>query len=206
MVILSAHLAQTAATFEKTMFRLLLFLSLFPLAIALLARWWFGVRVLAGDGKLPCRCDLTRWLPSPGDAAVVHRAEESAGEFGRQLRLKALAEWQQRDPKSATAREKTRRFGTAVPPLSGIVAVFAVLVGKVPVMGAVAILLAATALAATLGLLALAPELSAIARTARKVREQKNFPRSDEEDAVIRCAIAHAWDAALPPMLRMLHR
>lgn len=187
------------------MFRLILFFSLIPLALALLARWWFGVRVLAGDGKLPCRCDLTRWLPSPGDAAVVHRAEESAGEFGRQLRLKALAEWHERDPKAATSREKTRRFGTAVPPLSAIVAVFAVLVGKIPVLGAIAILLAATALAAALGLLALPPELGVIARTARKAREEHHFPNSDEEEAVIRCAIAHAWDAALPPILRWIH-
>ena len=188
------------------MLRLLLFLSLFPIAITLVARWWFGVRVLDSDGARPCRCDLSRWLPSPGDAAVVHRAEESAGEFGRQLRLKALAEWHERDPKAAAAREKTRRFGTAVPPLSGIVAVFAMLVGKVPVMGAIAILLGATALAAALGLLALPAELSAIARTARHVRGQQNFPARDDADAVIRCAIAHAWNAALPPILRWLHR
>lgn len=188
------------------MFRLLLFISLFPIAIALIARWWFGMRVLAGDGMRPCRCDLKRWLPTPGDEAVVHRAEGSAAEFGRQLRIKALAEWRERDPKAAASRENTRRFGLAVPPLSGVVAVFAVLVGKVPVMGAIAILLAATALAAVLGLLTLPPELGAITRAARKVREDKNFPGSEEEEAVIRCAIAHAWDLSLPPILRWVHR
>ena len=93
------------------MFRLILFLSLFPIAISLVARWWFGMRILARDGNRPCRCDLTRWLPSPDDAAIIHRAEESAGEFGRQLRLKALAEWQAQEPKAAASRENTRRFG-----------------------------------------------------------------------------------------------
>ena len=29
------------------MFRVILFISLFPIALALGARWWFGVRVLA---------------------------------------------------------------------------------------------------------------------------------------------------------------
>ncbi|MDP3851853.1 MAG: hypothetical protein Q8Q59_15220 [Luteolibacter sp.] len=188
------------------MFRLLLFVSLFPIAIALIARWWFGVRILAMEGKRPCRCDLASWLPAPGDDAIIHRAEQSAGEFGRQLRLKALAAWKAHDPKAAAARENTRRFGLAVPPLTGVVAVFAVLVKKIPVMGAVAVLLAATALSAALGLLSLAPELAAITRAARKTRETKGFPRQEDEEAVIRCAIAHAWDAALPPILRWVQK
>lgn len=187
-----------------SVFRLLLIFSLIPLVLALAARWWFGVRVLAGEGGRPCRCDLNRWLPSPGDTAVVHRAEESAAEFGRQLRLKALAEWREKNPRAAVSREKSQRFGAAVPPLSGIVAVLAVIVGKIPVLGAIAILLGATALATVMGMLALAPELGAIARTARKIRETHNFPRRDDEDAVIRCAIAHAWNASLPPILRWL--
>lgn len=187
------------------MFRLILFFSLIPLAIALLARWWFGARVLADDGKRPCRCDLSRWLPAPDDTAELHRAEESAAEFGRQLRLKALAAWHEQDPGGARAREKSRRFGLAVPPLSGLIAVFAVLVGKVPVLGAVTILIGATALATALGLLSLPAELTAIARAARKVQEARDFPNNDDRDAVIRCASAHAWTAALPPILRWIH-
>ena len=184
----------------------LLFLFLLPIVLALAARWWFGVRVLAVDAGRLCRCDLARWLPSPGDTAIVHRAEESAGEFGRQLRLKALAEWYEQDPKAVASRESTRRFGAAVPPLSGVVAVFAVLVGKIPVMAAIVILLGAAALSAVFDLLSLPSELNAIARNARKVRDGKDFPNRDDEEAVIQCAIAHAWDAALPPILRWVQR
>lgn len=188
------------------MWRLLFIFSALPIAAALIARWFFGMRVLADDGKRPCRCDLATWMPSPDDSAVIHRADESAGEFGRQLRLKALAEWREQDPKSAIARETSRRFGMAVPPLSGIIAVFAVLVAKIPVMGGISVLLAATALAAALGVLSLAPELAAITRAAKKLRAAKSFPRRDDEEAVIRCAVAHAWKETMPPILGLLQR
>ena len=188
------------------MIKVLLLLSLLPIAAALIARWWFALRVLGETGKLTCRADLAKWLPAPGDASAVHRAEGSAEEFGRQLREKALADWRQQAPGAAKSRENSRRFGLAVPPLSAVVAVFAVLVGKLPVFGSLAVLLAATAVAAALGILTLPPELAAISRCARKLREQGAFPRSGDEDAVIRCAMAHAWDQSLPPILRWFHR
>ncbi len=186
------------------MFKLVLFFSLFPIALALGARWWFGQRILGGIGGRPCRADLKRWLPAPGDAALVHREEGRAADFGADLRRKALEAWRVEDPKAHASRENTRRFGMAVPPLSALVAVFAVLVGKIPVLGAFAILLGATALAAALGLLTLPPELVAISRYARKAREERWFPDRDDEDAAVRCASAHAWEQALPPILRWI--
>jgi hypothetical protein len=188
------------------MWRILFLFSVLPIAVVLAARWWFGLRVLAQEGGRTCHSDLQNWLPAPDDKAVIHRAEETASEFGRQLRLKALAEWREYDPKAARARENTRRFGMAVPPLSGVIAVFALIVGKVPVMGALVVLLAATAVASALGVLALAPELRAISQAVRKMREMKSFPRRDDEEAIIRCAAAHAWKEALPPILGLIQR
>lgn len=188
------------------MWRLLLLFSALPVAAALLARWWFGLRVLAETGARPCQCDLRHWFPAPGDEAVTHRAEESADQFGKQLRLKALAEWRASDPKAAAARENSRRFGMAVPPLSGIIAIFAVLVAKIPIIGAVSVLLAATALASALGLLSLGPELQAITRSARQLRDDKGFPNRADEEAVIRCSVAHAWKESIPPILGLLQR
>jgi hypothetical protein len=186
------------------MWNLLFFISAIPIAAGLLLRWWFGLRVLSEDGRRPCRCDLDNWKPAPDDKAVIHRAEESADEFGRHLRLKALAEWRDRDPKASRSRDGSKRFGMAVPPLSGIVAIMAVVVAKIPVIGAIAVVFAATALACVFGLLSLAPELMAITLASRKLREMKSFPRRDDEDAVIRCAVAHAWKEALPPVLAKL--
>lgn len=188
------------------MWRLLFLFSVLPVAAALIVRWWFGMRVLAESGGRPCRCDLGTWLPLKNDTAVIHRAEETAAEFGRQLRLKALVEWKEQDPKAAAARENSKRFGMAVPPLSGIIAIFAVLVAKIPVMGAISVVLAATALSSALGILSLAPELAAITRAAKKLRETKSFPRRDDEEAVIQCAVAHAWKETVPPMLALLQR
>lgn len=186
------------------MWRLILIFSLIPIAAAMLARWWFGTRVLAESGGRPCKCDLARW--SPGTTAIELRPEESAHEFGRLLRLKALDEWLETDPKAFRSRASSKRFGMAVPPLSGMVAVMAVIVAKVPVLGAIAALLAATALSAILGILSLTPEIAAITRTARKLRESRGFSRSDDEEAVIRCAVAHAWKETLPPILGLLQR
>lgn len=188
------------------MFRLLLFFSLLPLALALIARWWFGARVLASYGKRMCRCDLRLWTPAHDEKTSVHRAEDTAAEFGNQLRRKALHEWQERDPKSANSREHSRRFGIAVPPLGGVVAVLAVIAGKIPVLGAFAIFVAALALSAVLGILALPPELITIARTTKRIREQCAFSSSDDIDAIARCASALAWEQALPPILRMLQK
>jgi hypothetical protein len=187
------------------MWRLLLILSALPLAAAMILRWWFGSRVLSALGPRVCRCDLGRWMPSPDDSALIHRAEESADEFGRQLRLKALAEWREQDPKAAASRESSRRFGMAVPPLSGLVAVFAVILAKIPFLGAAAVLLTATALAAAVGLLSLAPELRAIARSSQALRKNRSFTSSEDEEAVVACAVAHAWKESLPPILKLIH-
>jgi len=170
--------------------------------MALAVRWWFAVRVLVADGSRHCRCDLGRWFPPVGDTTVVHRAENAAGNFGRDLRLKALAEWKQNEPKAFVSREKSRRFGMAVPPLSAIVAILGVLAARIPFIVAIAIVLGSILLATVFDILTLPLELNAIMRYATKVRGEKCFPDRDDADAVIRCALAHAWEQAMPPVLR----
>jgi len=187
------------------MWRLILLVSIIPIAVALLLRWWFGLRVLAYLGKRPCHCDMTRWdkvlAECPQD---VINAQAPACVFGEQLRLAALVQWRHRDPKLAASREASRRFGLAVPPLCAMVAVFAVVLAKIPVTGAIVIFIAATALASVFGLLSLGAELRAIATSAKALRHSRAFIRSDDEDAVIHCAIARAWCETVPPVLRML--
>ena len=188
------------------MWRVILIFSVIPIVVAMAARWWFGMKVLLENGGRPCRYDPVRWNPAPDGAPPPLPTEESAFELGRLLRLRALDEWNRDDPKGAKSRASSKRFGMAVPPISGIVAVMAFLVAKVPIMGAIAAILAATAISAALGILSMPPELAAITRYARKLRETRCFPRSDDEEAVIRCAVAHAWKDTLPPILGLIQK
>lgn len=189
------------------MWRILFLLSALIIGAALVARWFFGMRILASEGNRVCRCNLTIESPSSETSAETNqRTEDTAFEFGRKLRLQAMQEWKIRDQRASTSRENTRRFGLAVPPLSAVVATCAVLVAKIPFLGGLAAFLAATALACVLGVLSLAPELIAIQHAAKKLRQARTFPRRDDEDAVIHCAIAHAWKETLPPIVGLLQR
>jgi hypothetical protein len=188
------------------MWQSLFLISAVPVGAALLARWWFGTRVLAQLANRPCRCNLTVWLPTPENDAAVHRAEHTAVEFATQLRQQALVKWQMDDPKAAGSRDGTHRFGMAVPPLSALVAVLAAVVARLPIAGALAIFLAATALSSVFGILTLPAELAAIARTAKAARGSKAFPHRDDEEAVIACANALAWKHTLPPVLSLVQK
>jgi hypothetical protein len=186
------------------MWRILFLISVLPIVAAIVARWYFGLRVLAAEGKRPCTVDPIRWKVYLGETPIVETTEAPAAEFGKLLRLSALADWQAREPKRAASRESARKFGLAVPPLALIIAIFALLLAKIPFMGAVAILFTSTALSAIFGLLTLGTELQAIALTTRKLRESRAFVRRDDEDATAAAAVAHAWAESIPPILRIL--
>lgn len=186
------------------MHRFILLISVIPIIAALVARWWFVIRVCLTHGRRVCRCDLSRWLPAPGEEAAVRRDEASAAEFGKHLRLRALADWKTEDPKAAASRENTRRVGLILPPLSAAIAVLAVFAARMPVIATLAVPVGVTAMCALMGLLTLPAELAAIQKAARRLREQRWFRDSDDEEAVVRCAMADAWEHALPPILRLV--
>lgn len=187
------------------MWRLILLLSVLPIAAGLLLRWWFGLRVLAVLGGRPAVCEPSRWGTAIGPPNLLPgEPTPTTSQLGKDLRTAALLQWQEREPKLAKAREATRRFGLAVPPLAAMVAAMGVIAAKIPIMAAIAAFLAATALATVFGLLSLGGELRAIAVTAKRLREARAFRRIDEEDATIECAIAHAWCETVPPVLRWL--
>lgn len=182
------------------MWRLLIMISVLPLAAGLVLRWWYGLRVLQVRGRALVRPAGERWLEMAGEGGP----EMEASEAGARLRVAALREWLGNEPRAAKAREGARKFGVAVPPLAMVVAAMGVIAGRVPVMVAMAAVLAAVALATVFGLLSLGAELRAVASTAKRVREARVFRRSDDEEAVIECAAAHAWNEAVPPVLRWL--
>lgn len=184
------------------MWRLILFLSILPISVCLVLCWWFGTRILWGEGRRVCRCDLGRWLPDPDDQKKVLRAEQSASQFGASLRRKALKHWKQQNAKEEAARKNHRHFGLAVPPLSAVIAVFAVVVGKIPPFAAIVIFIAATALSCVIGLLSLPAELTAIRRYVQEKSMESAFPDAEQRASVVRCAMGHAWQDSLPAVLK----
>ncbi len=124
--------------------------------------------------------------------------------FAELLRKSALADWRERDRKLAISREGTRRFGMAVPPLTAMIVILGIVVGRVTPSFGIAIFLLATAFSAVIAYLSIAPEINAILTTARKLRTSGIFHRRDDEDAVIQAAVAIAWKEAAPPIFNLL--
>lgn len=182
------------------MWRMIIIISVLPMAAGLVLRWWYGLRTLQARGRMVVRPESGRWL----ELAGAGNPEMDAADAGARLRTAALRDWMSNEPRAAKAREGARRFGIAVPPLSMVVAAMGVIAGRVPVMVALSAVLAAVALATVFGLLSLGTELRVIAATAKRVRDARVFRRSDDEEAVIECAAAHAWNEAVPPVLRWL--
>ncbi|MFU8892366.1 MAG: hypothetical protein ACNA8L_01945 [Luteolibacter sp.] len=186
------------------MWRILIFLSLIPPVIAMAMRWWFGTRVLATQGPRLCHADLEKWLPEPEEAVVARRSDETAHVIGFHLWQYAMRDWARRDPKAAMARQKSKRLGMVLPPFMVVIIAFALVVGKINVLGAFALVFASIALAALFSYLTLGQELKEVASAANRLRKSGAFRLRDDEDAVVECAMAHAWHQALPPVLRWL--
>ena len=188
------------------MFRLLILLAVLPIVAAFVARWWLGIRILATTGRRQCTCDLSRWEDAFGKENLPPSKGGDARMFAELLRKSALTDWKTRDPKAAVSREGARRFGMAVPPLSLMVAILAIAVGKIPVTGAIAIFLLAIAFSVAISYLSISPELNAILAAARRLRSTGAFHRRDDEDAVIQAASALAWKEGAPPVFNLIQK
>jgi len=188
------------------MFRLLILLAIVPIIAAFVARWWLGMRILAATGKRQCRCDLEKWHEAFGAENLPVSNEADAKVYAELLRKSALEDWKTREPKAAASREGARRFGMAVPPLSLMIAVLAIIVGKIPITGAIAIFLLAIAFSVFISYLSIAPELKAVLTTARRLRDTGVFYRRDDEDAVIQVTTALVWKEAAPPVFNLIQR
>ena len=186
------------------MWRLLIFLSLIPPILAMALRWWYGTRVLATLGPRVCRADLAKWLPEPEQSGVARRSDETAHVTGFHLWQYALREWERRDPKAAGARRKAKRVAIILPPFMVVIVAFALIVAKLHILGAFALVFGSIAMSALFSFLTLGPELKEVAVAANRLRKTGAFRLRDDEDAVVGCAMAHEWHQSLPPVLRWL--
>ncbi len=188
------------------MFRLLILLAALAIVAAFIARWWLGLRILSGTARRQCSCDLSQWKAHLGTGFLPPSEKADANTFAEHLRKTALSDWAARDPKAAASREGARRFGMAVPPLSLMIAILAIIVGRIPITGAIAIFLLAIAVSIIISYLSIAPELNAVLHTSRRLRESGVFRRRDDEDAVIEAARALTWKEGAPPVFNLIQK
>lgn len=184
--------------------RFLILLAALPIVAAFVARWWMGLRVLSSAGRRQCSCDLALWEKAFGADQLPPSKAGDARVFAESLRKAALADWKTREPKAAASREGVRRFGMAVPPLSLMVAIFAVFVMKIGIQMAIAIFLVAIAVAIVFSFLSVAPELNAMLLASRRLRASGTFHRRDDEDAVIAATTALVWKESAPPVFNLI--
>ncbi|MEP2776237.1 MAG: hypothetical protein ABJQ29_06895 [Luteolibacter sp.] len=188
------------------MHKFLILIAALPIIIAFLLRWWFGIRVLTSTGKRQCTCNLAKWEETFGKETLPPAATADAKVHAELLLKATLADWKTRDPKAAANREGIRRFGMAVPPLSAMCVILAVIVMKINPLMAISIFLLGIAFAAVIAYLGIAPELRALIITSRRLRDTRIYPRRDDEDAVIEAATALAWKDAAPPVFNLIQR
>lgn len=188
------------------MVRFLILLAALPIVAAFIARWWLGLRVLTSAGRRQCTCDPKLWEKAFGAENPPPSKAGDARIFAEALRKSALTDWKTREPKAAASREGVRRFGMAVPPLSLMVVILGVIVGRVPAVWAIPAFLLAIAVAIIFSYLSIAPELNAMLTASRRLRASGAFHRRDDEDAVIAATTALVWKEAAPPVFNLIQR
>jgi len=186
--------------------RLLLIISLIPIVIAFVVRWWFGTRIITTLGHKEAQCNLDKWQNTFGSDLLPPSNREKTVIYAELVRKSALLEWKIRDPKAAKSREAVRNFGMAVPPLSLMCAVMGFFVGSITISVVILIFLIALALASTFAYLSIGQELQALLITSRRLRDARVFPRSDDESAVLNTATALCWKEAAPPIFKLIQK
>ena len=94
----------------------------------------------------------------------------------------------------------------AVPPLSLLIVILGVIVGRVPAIWAIPVFLLAIAVSVVFSYLSIAPELNAMLMASRRLRASGAFHRRDDEDAVIAATTALVWKESAPHVFNLIQR
>lgn len=171
--------------------RIFIILSLVPLVISLVARWYFGTRILFLERDHSCR--------------LLHSHEtETAVTLGRRWRRAAIKRWIIDHPRTAKKRQHALRFGLILPPLTLIACILSILAFKMSVLTGLAIFLLILTLAIVANWLTLPSEILAIQdKSSYLIDDQTKVKNIKDEPTILVCAIAHSWDDSVPPMLKL---
>lgn len=142
-------------------------------------------------------CKAGEWLRMPSHLANAH----SASSHGRAALLIGLFVLAQRDGKVISARMWALRFGHVFPIFTLIVLVFAVLMAKLFLGWALAVLLGVMALATLVQCLTLRAERQAAELAAVVLEKKRIIARQEDEDAVMAALRGWSWAGVLPGIL-----
>ncbi|MGB2402490.1 MAG: hypothetical protein ACPIA7_03665 [Akkermansiaceae bacterium] len=214
------------------MHRLLLFLSLLPLLAALVLRKLNADRILklsrernlSGNGEALAKRMLSsmelentelrikkrEWAgaAASGDGWLALTPQLASGksvaDHGQVVLRVGLYFLSLRDPKSVARRRWALRFGHAFPIFTLVVCVFALLVGKLPVMWVISIAMASLGIAACAQILTLTTNLQASSMAAVVLEKKHTYPRLSDEELVVAAARAWAWHSVVPGLISRL--
>ena len=180
------------------MWKIVILLSLIPLAGAWAGRHWFWSRVRLEGMRRNCETtvkDLRVRMGLPGGRGG---SETHAAALGNAVRECGLALLEREGDRVAKARVKGAFLTRALPALVGVVAVFAIFSKRVPAGWAVAGAIGIVAMWTLLRLTGMAIEWRAVARGSEELRATRALKRLSDEDEVIRCAKASVWSTVWP--------
>jgi len=214
------------------MHRFLLLFALLPLLAALILRKMYADRVLnrsravvlSTDGATLARRMLSSMDQDQTELRIIQREWAGAAGIGenwlsltsKQAEGDSVADHGQvalrvglyflsmRDQAAVARRRWALRFGHAFPIFTSVVCVFALLVGKLPLLWLISVILASLGLAACAQALTLATNLQASALAAVILEKKRIYPRLSDEESVVAATRAWAWHAIVPGLISRL--
>ena len=180
------------------MWKVVLILSLIPLAGACLGRHWFWTKVRLEGLRRDCGISVRELRERLGLPAGRHGTATHAAALGNAVRECGLALLEKEGNGLAKTRINGGYLTKALPALVILIAVFAIFSKRVPAGWAVAGAVGTVAFWTILRLTGMPIEWRAVAKGTEALRSTRVLKRVADEEEVIRCAKASVWSTVWP--------
>ena len=192
--------------------RLLLFISIIPILIALVLRKIKADATLRSCSQIALTTTAEekgeKMLASLNHAPIplppIKGSQTTASAHGQTALRVGIALLSERDPKSIARRRWAQRFGQVFPIFTSIVCIFGFAVAKLPALWALSIIIASLGLATCAQILTLSAEIQAAEIACVLIEKKRIYPRLTEEEAVVKATQAWPWRSLIPGILSRL--
>jgi hypothetical protein len=177
--------------------KVVLLLSLIPLAGAWLGRYWFWTQVRMEGLRRDCGISVRELRERLGLPPGRRGTETHAAALGNAVRECGLALLEKEGNGLAKARINGAFLTKALPAFVTLIAIFA-FIRRINGWGILGVSAAVLGLWTLSRLTGMAIESRAVARGAQALKTSRAFKRVADEDEVIRCAKASVWNTVWP--------